>query len=145
MKHYTKDNFHPASSVGFAISSARNVVMRDMDSALKVLDINAQQMGIILYVGRGVVNTPFELSKLLEIDSGLMTRMLDKLENQDILVRTRSVDDRRIVNLQLTEKGLQLTKEIPKVAPEVLNARLKNFTQDEFSEFLRLLQKFLDA
>jgi DNA-binding MarR family transcriptional regulator len=145
LKHYTKDNYHPADSVGFLLSKARNVVMRDMDAALKVVEITAQQMGIILYVGRGEVNTPFELSKLLEIDSGLMTRMLDKLEKADLLVRTRSVDDRRIVNLQLTEKGLQLTKEIPKIAPEVLNDRLKDFSQDEFKELQRLLKKFLDA
>jgi DNA-binding MarR family transcriptional regulator len=145
LKHYTKDNYHPADSVGFLLSKARNVVMRDMDAALKVVEITAQQMGIILYIGRGEVNTPFELSKLLEIDSGLMTRMLDKLEKADLLVRTRSTDDRRIVNLQLTEKGLQLTKEIPKIAPEVLNDRLKDFTQDEFKELQRLLRKFVNA
>jgi DNA-binding MarR family transcriptional regulator len=145
LKHYTKDNYHPADSVGFLLSKARNVVMRDMDAALKVVEITAQQMGIILYIGRGEVNTPFELSKLLEIDSGLMTRMLDKLEKADLLVRTRSTDDRRIVNLQLTEKGLQLTKEIPKIAPEVLNDRLKDFTQDEFRELQRLLRKFVNA
>jgi len=116
-----------------------------MDAALKAVDITAQQMGIIMYVGRGVVNTPFELSKLLEIDSGLMTRMLDKLEKADFLVRTRSVDDRRIVHLQLTEKGLLLTREIPKIAPEVLNERLKDFSQEEFTELQRLLQKFVNT
>jgi DNA-binding MarR family transcriptional regulator len=145
LKHYTKENFHPVDSVGFLLSKARNVIMRDMDAALKVVDISAQQMGIIMYVGRGVVNTPFELSKLLEIDSGLMTRMLDKLEKADILVRTRSLDDRRIVNLQLTEKGLLLTRDIPEIAPEVLNERLKDFSEGEFNELQRLLQKFVSA
>jgi DNA-binding MarR family transcriptional regulator len=145
LRHYTKENFQPADSVGFLLSKARNVIMRDMDAALKAVDITAQQMGIIMYVGRGVVNTPFELSKLLEIDSGLMTRMLDKLEKADFLVRTRSVEDRRIVHLQLTEKGLLLTREIPKIAPEVLNERLKDFSQEEFRELQRLLQKFVNT
>ena len=145
MKHYSTDNFDPPHSIGFLLYKARNILTREMDGALKAVGITTQQMGIIWHIGRGIVNTPLELSKRLEIDSGLMTRMLDKLEKEDILVRTRSLEDRRIVNLQLTEKGLLLTKEIPKIAPDVLNARLKNFSPGEFNEFQRLLQKFQDA
>ncbi|MFJ9449071.1 MULTISPECIES: MarR family winged helix-turn-helix transcriptional regulator [unclassified Herbaspirillum] len=145
MKHYTKDNFHPTTSVGFSLVKARNVVIAEMDAVLKGLDITAQQMGIILCVGRGIATTPFELSKMLEIDSGLMTRMLDKLEKQGLLARERSVEDRRSVNLGLTEQGVATMKEIPKVAPEALNRRLKDFTQEEFLEFHRLLEKFLQG
>jgi DNA-binding MarR family transcriptional regulator len=145
MKHYTKDNFHPTTSVGFSLVKARNVVISEMDAVLKDLDITAQQMGIILCLGRGLATTPFELSKMLEIDSGLMTRMLDKLEKQGLLARERSVEDRRSVNLGLTEQGVAVMKEIPKVAPEALNRRLKDFTQEEFLEFHRLLEKFLQG
>lgn len=145
MKHYTKENFHPTTSVGFSLVKARNVVLIEMDAALKDLDITAQQMGIILCVGRGIASTPFELSKLLEIDSGLMTRMLDKLEKQGLISRERSLEDRRSVNLGLTEEGAKVLKEIPKVAPEALNNRLKNFSAEEFMEFHRLLEKFLQA
>jgi len=145
MKHYTKDNFHPTTSVGFSLVKARNVVISEMDAVLKDLDITAQQMGIILCLGRGLATTPFELSKMLEIDSGLRTRMLDKLEKQGLLARERSVEDRRSVNLGLTEQGVAVMKEIPKVAPEALNRRLKDFTQEEFLEFHRLLEKFLQG
>jgi len=145
MKHYTKDNFHPTTSVGFSLVKARNVVISEMDAVLKDLDITAQQMGIILCVGRGIATTPFELSKMLEIDSGLMTRMLDKLEKQGLLARERSMEDRRSVNLGLTAQGMTVLKEIPKVAPEALNRRLKDFTQEEFLEFHRLLEKFLQG
>ncbi len=145
MKHYTKDNFHPTTSVGFSLVKARNVVIAEMDAVLKDLDITAQQMGIILGVGRGLATTPFELSKMLEIDSGLMTRMLDKLEKQGLLARERSVEDRRSVNLGLTEQGMAVLKEIPKVAPEALNRRLKDFSHEEFLEFHRLLEKFLQG
>lgn len=143
MKYYTKDNFQPTTSVGFTLLKARNLVVSEMDAALKDLDITSQQMGIILCVGRGVASTPFELSKLLEVDSGLMTRILDKLETQGLLTRARSVEDRRSVNLELTTQGAEVMKEIPKAASEALNNRLKNFTQAEFTEFQRLLGKFL--
>jgi DNA-binding MarR family transcriptional regulator len=100
-------------------------------------------MGVILAMQRGLASTPFELSKVLSIDTGLMTRMLDKLETKGLLERSRSVDDRRVVNLVLTRRGREIAAEIPKIAPDVLNARLKKFTKAEFEELCRLLGKFI--
>jgi DNA-binding MarR family transcriptional regulator len=142
MKHYTKDNFDIVNSVGFSINKARNIIIAELDDALEHLDISAQNIGIMLCLLKGAPNTPFELARLLHVDTGLMTRMLDKLETKGLLVRTRSVEDRRVVHLALTPKGRQIAREIPELAPEVLNVRLKDFTKAEFTEFRRLLNKF---
>ncbi|NPT44995.1 MarR family transcriptional regulator [Paraburkholderia sp. 1N] len=143
MGHYTKENFMLTQSVGFMLTKARNMITADMDAALKDLDISSQQMGILLSLTRGIATTPFELSKLLGIDTGLMTRMLDKLETKGLLERSRSVDDRRVVNLTLTDKGEEVAAQIPEVAPHVLNEHLKKFTKAEFEELRRLLRKFI--
>jgi DNA-binding MarR family transcriptional regulator len=143
MKHYTAESFSLTQSVGFLLTKARNLITSEMDTALKDLDITGPQMGIILAMQRGLASTPFELSKMLSVDTGLMTRMLDKLETKGLLERSRSVDDRRVVNLVLTKKGEEIAGEIPKIAPEVLNARLKKFTKAEFEELCRLLNKFI--
>jgi DNA-binding MarR family transcriptional regulator len=142
MDHYTKETFMLTQSVGFTLAKARNMLMAEMDAALKDLDISSQQMGILHSLANGLAATPFELSKLLAIDTGLMTRMLDKLETKGLLKRSRSVDDRRVVNLTLTEKGEAVAARIPEIAPQVLNARLKKFTKAEFEELRRLLRKF---
>lgn len=143
MNHYTKDNFRLTQSVGFAINKARNLLVLELDAALKELDISSQQMGILFSLANGVAATPFELSKLLGVDTGLMTRMLDKLEDKGLLQRSRSLEDRRVVNLTLTKKGQEIAARIPEIAPAVLNAHLKNFTKAEFEELRRLLRKFL--
>ena len=142
MKHYTSESFSLTQSVGFLLTKARNLITAEMDTALKDLHITGPQMGIILAMQRGLASTPFELSKMLSVDTGLMTRMLDKLETKGLLERSRSLDDRRVVNLILTKKGEEIAGEIPKIAPEVLNARLKKFTKAEFEELCRLLNKF---
>jgi DNA-binding MarR family transcriptional regulator len=144
MNHYTKENFRPTQSIGFLINKARNILTIEMDAALKDLDISSQQMGILMSLSLGVAATPFELSKLLGIDTGLMTRMLDKLEAKGLLQRSRSLEDRRVVDLTLTEKGEEVAGQIPEVAPDVLNAHLKKFSKVEFEELRRLLRKFLD-
>lgn len=141
MKHYSKQNFTLNQSIGFTLAKARNLVTAEIDSALKDHGITSQQMGILLSINRGLASTPFELSTLLGIDTGLMTRMLDKLEDGDLLNRSRSDEDRRIVNLALTVRGQELAEKIFEVVPPVLNNRLKNFSSEEFKEFRRLLEK----
>ena len=144
MNHYSKENFRPTQSISFLINKARNILTIEMDAALKDLDISSQQMGILMSLTLGLAATPFELSKVLGIDTGLMTRMLDKLEAKDLLQRSRSLEDRRVVNLALTKKGEEVAGQIPEVAPDVLNAHLKKFSKVEFEELRRLLRKFLD-
>lgn len=143
MNHYTNKNFAPTKSAGFLINKARNLVNTEMDAAFKDLDITSQQMGILFSMKSGLATTPFELSKLLSIDTGLMTRLLDKLEAKELLERFRSNADRRVINLKLTHKGEAIAARIPDIAPPVLNARLKNFSKAEFEELLRLLHKFV--
>jgi DNA-binding MarR family transcriptional regulator len=143
MKHYTPESFSLTQSVGFLLTKARNLITAEMDTALKDLDITGPQMGILLGMQRGLASTPFELSKMLSVDTGLMTRMLDKLEAKGLLERSRSVDDRRVVNLVLTKQGQAVAAQIPTIAPDVLNARLKKFTKAEFEELCRLLNKFI--
>ncbi len=143
MEYYTRENFALTPSVGFMLVKARNMIVADMDAALKDLEISGQQMGILLSLTSGIATTPFELSKLLGIDTGLMTRMLDKLETKGLLERSRSVDDRRVVNLTLTDKGEEVAAQIPEIAPQVLNETLKQFTNAEIEDLRRLLRKFI--
>jgi DNA-binding MarR family transcriptional regulator len=130
-------------SVGFALNKARNLILMEMDAALKEVDISSQQMGILLLLKQQTASTPFELSKTLGTDTGLMTRMLDKLETKGLIVRSRDAEDRRVVNLTLTGAGRAVAARIPEIAPVVLNERLKKFTKAEVEELRRLLRKFV--
>lgn len=59
-----------------------------------------------------------------------------------MLVRERSRSDRRIVRLQLTQKGRQKVAELLPLAVGRLNESLAQFDRAEFTEFARLLKKF---
>jgi DNA-binding MarR family transcriptional regulator len=143
MDHYTRKNFVHTQSIGFTLARARNLLASEIDAALKDLDISSQQMGIIVSLDKGTASTPFELSRLLGIDTGLMTRMLDKLEEKGLLERSRDDKDRRVVNLTLTRTGTRVADAVPDIVTPVLNTHLKSFTRAEFEELKRLLAKFI--
>jgi DNA-binding MarR family transcriptional regulator len=91
----------------------------------------------------GGASTPFELSRLLAVDTGLMTRLLDKLEARGLLERSRSNEDRRVVNLSLTAKGSEVAAQLPGLARNVLNPMLRKFSKREFEQLRSLLLKFV--
>ncbi|WP_299248430.1 MarR family winged helix-turn-helix transcriptional regulator [uncultured Lacinutrix sp.] len=67
-----------------------------------------------------------------------VTRLMDKLCAKHFIDRIPSKDDRRVVNIIVTEKGLNLLAEIDKKWDNVL---LKNLTDEEALQLSNLLDK----
>jgi DNA-binding MarR family transcriptional regulator len=145
MPFYTRENYRQAESVGFVLNKARNVLIADLDAALQELQIKPQHIGVLMSLLRGTESRPASLARHLGMDTGLMTRMLDRLETLGLLVRSRDTVDRRVVNLQLTAAGREAALRITEVAPHVLNARLRSFSKAEFDELHRLLNKLINS
>ena len=145
MEYYSKENFDVTETIGFRVTKARNVIACDMEVALKGLDITPPQMSILLVLARGEIDSPVEIARYLAIDSGFMTRAIDKLERAGMLVRSRNEQDRRVINLHLTQKGEQLASSVVERVPDVLNERLRRFTPEEFDTLRRLLEKFANG
>jgi DNA-binding MarR family transcriptional regulator len=73
-----------------------------------------------------------------------MTRLLDRLETKGLVRRVRSSEDRRVVNLELTEAGRAAAKKIPSVLCGVQNAHMRGFTLQEWQTLKTLLRRVLD-
>ena len=68
-------------------------------------DISYNDMHIIEAIGLGTGNNMSTIAKKLGITVGSLTTSMNSLVNKKYAVRHRSEEDRRIVNIQLTEKG----------------------------------------
>ncbi|CAB3756522.1 MarR family winged helix-turn-helix transcriptional regulator [Paraburkholderia humisilvae] len=144
MTFYTQDNYHPANSVGFVLHKAHKRLVADMDAALKGLNVKSQHVGILISLLRRSQARSTTLSRQLGVNPGLMSRMLDSLEALGLLMRSRDRQDRRAVNVRLTDVGRATARRIRELTPEVLNARLHGFTEAEFVELRRLLYKLIE-
>ena len=68
-------------------------------------DLTNNDMHIIEAIGLGTGNNMSTIAKKLGITVGSLTTSMNSLVNKKYAVRHRSEEDRRIVNIQLTEKG----------------------------------------
>ncbi len=90
--------------------------------------------------------TPSELLASMLLTSGAMTNRLDKLENKGLIVRHHSKADRRSIEVELSDKGLQLANEViveHVMTQENLVSSLSPDEQEQIGQCLKLwLQKF---
>jgi DNA-binding MarR family transcriptional regulator len=73
-----------------------------------------------------------------------MTRMLDRLEEKQLLRRRRSDDDRRVVHLELTDKGRRAGDEIQPLINAELKRHLRGFSDKEISTLTDFLRRMLE-
>lgn len=141
---YSAAGYDPGQSTGYLMRQIINSVSAEVSRQLEPKGLtNAQWMPMFkLYLGH--VSTVAELARVCQLDAGSMTRMLDRLEAKGFLRRVRSSDDRRVVNLELTDSGREAAREIPAVLSRVQNAHLSGFSFEEWQTLKGLLRRVLD-
>jgi hypothetical protein len=85
----------PGLYIGYLVTGVRTRMMQEMDACLNPYGLTAAQFIILRRIAEGVATTAAELCRVLEYDTGSMTRMLDRLEEKNVIIRERSSDDRR--------------------------------------------------
>ena len=100
----------------------------------------------ILRILRGQHPKPATISLLIErmLDkTSNASRIVDKLEAKELVTRKQCSTDRRTVDVLITQKGLDLLKEMD-VYDEGKGSGLTNLTEAEAHELNRLLDKIRD-
>ena len=93
----------------------------------------------------GRASTAAELARQCELDAGSMTRLLDRLEAKQLCRRVRTSEDRRVVNLELTDAGRAAAQEIPAILSKVQNQHLAGFSVEEWQVLKGYLRRILDT
>ncbi|MEC0232411.1 MarR family winged helix-turn-helix transcriptional regulator [Paenibacillus alba] len=92
----------------FSLYASSRAITRMYRPFLEELGITYPQYLVLLVLWDQKESTVKELSEKLDLDSGTLTPMLKRMEAQKLVQRKRSVEDERVVNIQITEEGLAL-------------------------------------
>jgi DNA-binding MarR family transcriptional regulator len=147
---YNPQTYVASKSVFRLISRVKTEALSALDQALAAdaevaaLEVSAAQYVIIAQLAEKEANSSAQLCKSFSYDAGAMTRMVDRLEAKGLLERRRCPDDRRLINLELTEAGKALFPKMKVIAAAVQNRFLRGFTKDEVRQLERLLGRILE-
>lgn len=81
------------------------------------------------------------LGKRLISRSPDMTRMLDRLEKRDLILRERKAENRRVVEVGITPAGVELLDEMAGEIRAMHGRQLGHLSADQQKQLVRLLQK----
>jgi len=133
----------PHRAVGRLIKQVFASLLRGIDQRMQPLELTAMQWEPVLILSLNTVDTVAALARESQVDCGAMTRMLDRLEEKDLVRRRRSDTDRRVVHLELTRKGEKVAQDIIPVVTEELQSHLRDFNPEEISTLTTLLERML--
>jgi MarR family transcriptional regulator, multiple antibiotic resistance protein MarR len=140
---YRLDDYQMSESVGYLLKRSYLSLSVGLDQELAPYDLTHPQFSILMILKEHNCLTAADLARATGADTGAVTRMLDRLEAKQIIQRERSCEDRRIINIQLTEAGKMVVAKMPVVAINVLNRRLQHFDAAEIDTLKTLLRKLL--
>jgi len=147
---YDSETYEPRKGIGYLLSRVSTEMLAAIDREFAVdeqlasMEVSSAQFKVLSSLNMGLAKSASELCKGIGYDAGAMTRMLDRLEEKELLRRTRDPSDRRLVNLELTERGAAALPRMRNVAMGVLNRFLHGFTKDEARQLESYLTRMLD-
>jgi MarR family transcriptional regulator, organic hydroperoxide resistance regulator len=126
----------------FLLYASSREMTKKYKPLLDKLEVTYPQYLVLLLLWEQDTLTVKKLGELLALDSGTLTPMLKRMEQNGLIVRERSTEDERSVMIKLTEKGLGLQEEACFI-PERISAMSgedKKVVEDLKASLLQLLK-----
>ncbi|MDP1421653.1 MarR family transcriptional regulator [Peribacillus simplex] len=131
----------------FLLYASSREMTKKYKPLLDKLEVTYPQYLVLLLLWEQDTLTVKKLGELLALDSGTLTPMLKRMEQNGLIVRERSTEDERSVMIKLTEKGLGLQEEACFIPDRIsaMSGDDKKVVEDlkaSLLQLLKTLQKF---
>ncbi len=130
-------------SIGLLIKQVLASMSRMADRGMADIGLTVMQWRPLMLIYQGKADTAAELARLAEVDTGAMTRTLDRLESKGLLRRLRSTEDRRMNKLELTPSGCEAAQQCPAILTSMLRHHLRDFNKQEVDQLRGFLRRML--
>lgn len=138
---YDPANFPACDSIGYLIKRCGLLMSAHIERVFAEQGWSFTQWQVLMQLREQSPQTSSELSRTLGHDQGALSRVLDSLEQADLVQRRRSESDRRNVELRLTPAGSRQVEDQLVLVVGELNRLMEIYTPEEGHKLLELLQR----
>lgn len=85
-----------------------------------------------------------DIAKLCHIEPATATTILTSMENEELIYRSRNQNDKRILNVFLTEKGKKAQEQVEKIFSQVDDICFEGFTEEEKASAIKYINRIND-
>jgi DNA-binding MarR family transcriptional regulator len=126
-------------NIGTMLAQVSRLLRRSFDERARGIGVTRPQWGVLhLLNSNGGINQG-GLAELLEVEPITLGRMIDRLQDAQLVERRPDPTDRRAWRLFLTEKGEHLLDELRPFADETYQAALEGVSDADFRLVMSVL------
>jgi DNA-binding MarR family transcriptional regulator len=134
-----------ADQIGFLLAKSHLRVHNRANEALEPLGLTVKHYGLLTVIVHEGPIPQGRLGEIMRIDRTTMVALIDDLERDGHVDRTRNPDDRRAYALAATAGGKRLQRSAATAMKEVQNEALSPLTAAERRELQRMLRILVEA
>lgn len=133
------------SNLGLLFRQVRDAMWAQMERELAQAghDLTFSQFITLKELAIGTAGVT-ELARAAQLNPGAMTRLLDKLETRGLVARVADPDDRRALNIHLTETGAAIWADIDACGRRVRERAMTGLSDADRDQLHRLLEQVRD-
>ena len=122
----------------------KNVISDKFNELLKPFEISEEQYNVlrILRGQKGIPCNMFTIQERMLAKTSNTTRLVDKLLLKELVNRAVCPENRRKMEISITQKGLNILSELDASVIEHEHFFSKNLTQEELTQLNLLLEKY---
>ncbi len=136
---------HPIEQhLGYQLRRIVTLLTAHIDRQVEPLGLTDAQWKPLLRLLLDQTGTVAALARLCQLDAGGMTRLLDRLETKGLVRRERSQEDRRVVNIDLTDEGRAAAQQLPELLLGMQRSMLQGFSAEEEAQLRGYLSRVYD-
>jgi DNA-binding MarR family transcriptional regulator len=107
------------------------------------IEISTEQWSVLACLWQKDKVTQQTLCNLTAKDKPSMTRLIDKLEKNNLVTRVSDFNDRRINLIHLTNAGMDLQVKATELVQKIVDKTLSNIPEDELNISREVLRKIM--
>ena len=129
------------ANLAWEIGETANAMRRFYDRRARHLGVTRAQWRVVAVLAREPGSKQIALAERLDMEPITLSRIIDKLEQADLVRRVADPTDRRAWRLELTDKACPLHAQLMTLAGEVLLDAFAGFAPEEIDQARALLAR----
>ena len=130
-------------SFGLLLHFVRQGMIHHLERVLAENDlgVNFTQYRALKQLTQSPCLSATELARRLEHDAGALTRLLDKMQERGFIKRLSCAEDRRSVQISLTDAGRALARPLRNISDKLTELALSDLSPDERQSLISMLKR----
>ena len=104
-------------------------------------EITGDQFFVLQILTKEENVTSSQLAKLFNVKPSAITAMIDRMYKNDLVLRNRDEKDRRVVYIELSEKGKEIKRRAEKKRMEIMKKYYGQLDEDELVGLIETIEK----